>query len=213
MLDSLFRLATKFFSTAPPKRVRLDIPPEQVTVLVVDDDTNLREQIAMIITQEKVRVKVAASTQEALAEMVEADILILDWKLGDDRDRGGQLVFQQWKQLNPTSPVAVVSAYMTPELQHELLRSGAYNAVGKPAFDVIVKVVSRYIDLVRNGSKLATLEANIYSLKAHVDALNDKAAKQQTRLWIAITATLILISLSDLSRLEPIIKMIEAMAK
>lgn len=211
MLESLVNLLSKISTDTP--RVKLTVPDETVRVLVVDDDTALREQVAMIVSGAEVKVSVAASTDEALQEIDRADILVLDWRLGDDQGRGGRTVLRQWKALRPEGPCVVVSAYMNDALHHELLQAGAFNAVSKPALDVLVRVVGRYVEQVRNRSRLSTLEANIYMLKTHIDALEARATRHQRWLWVSIAVMALLVGASDLSRLQNTIDIFSSIFK
>ena len=115
------------------------------TVLVVEDDTDLREVVAFAIRRDGRRIVEAENGQEALEHIVAngvPDLILLDmnmptmngWELARElRDRG------LW-----TSPVIVLTA--AHDAQRSAAEIGAAGFLGKP-FDVrtLIATVERYL--------------------------------------------------------------------
>ncbi len=100
-------------------------------VLVVDDDTMLREQIAQLLVLWGYRVRTAATTEGALRELARApvDIILTDLLLADSPNYD----LMRWAQGRPTPPpVLVMTAYASLEYAIEALKQGAYDFLPKP---------------------------------------------------------------------------------
>jgi CheY-like chemotaxis protein len=100
-------------------------------VLVVEDDTALREQIARLIEMWGYAVRTAADTATALAELerAPADIILTDLMLPD---QPGYDLIRWGQQRQPAPPVLVMTAYASLESAIEALKQGAYDFLLKP---------------------------------------------------------------------------------
>src|SRR5687768_17172289 len=104
------------------------LPPP---VLVVDDEKNMRLSIKSILTDEGYRARVVESAEEALSLLAQEEFLmvITDAKLG------GMSGYEFLKQITKRwseIPVLMITAYATPKLAVEAIKSGAMDYLAKP---------------------------------------------------------------------------------
>jgi len=100
-------------------------------ILVVEDDTAVRQQTARLIEMWGYSVRTAADTATALAELerAPADIILTDLMLPD---QPGYDLIRWAQQHHPTLPVLVMTAYASLESAIEALKQGAYDFLLKP---------------------------------------------------------------------------------
>jgi DNA-binding NtrC family response regulator len=100
-------------------------------VLVVDDEVNIREAIAKILTKQGHALSVASDGTSALEALREGafQVVITDLKMaGDD----GMAVLRVAKELDPSVEVILMTAYGTVESAVEAMKLGAYDYLTKP---------------------------------------------------------------------------------
>lgn len=112
-------------------------------ILIIDDETFIRENVERILVDDGYQVCSAASGPEA-REMVtenEIDLALLDLNLGVEN---GLDVLKSLKELDPDLLVIIITGYGSVESAVEALRLGAYHYMKKPfkadALRVIVKL-------------------------------------------------------------------------
>ncbi len=101
------------------------------TILVIDDDDQLRISFCKLLREETYSVIGAASGEAGIAVVKEQplDLVILDMRLpGMD----GMETFTHIKAIDPKLPVIIVTAYGTTETAIEATKMGAYDYVLKP---------------------------------------------------------------------------------
>lgn len=104
------------------------------SILVIDDDDQLRLSFCKLLKEENYAVTGAASGEAGLeiAGQNRFDLVILDMRLpGID----GMETFRQLKEIDSKLPVIIVTAYGTTRIAIEATKLGAYDYVLKP-FDV-----------------------------------------------------------------------------
>jgi DNA-binding NtrC family response regulator len=103
----------------------------QPTMLVADDQPNIRRLLEALFTKEGFQVLVAENGQKAveLATANPVDILISDLIMPD---MTGVEVLQKVKSLHPHSTAIIVTAYGTIKSAVEATRCGAYDYLQKP---------------------------------------------------------------------------------
>ncbi len=105
----------------------------QGTVLVVDDDEQVRDVIVRALGQSGYLVLAAPNGMDALAlfeeRRREVDLVVLDMVMPT---MGGAETLQRLKKLSPRVAVLVVTGYTTEDLARELAASGADGLVEKP---------------------------------------------------------------------------------
>jgi two-component system response regulator PilR (NtrC family) len=100
-------------------------------ILVVDDETSMREFLEILLGKQRHRVSTAAGLAGAVARVAEGgvDLVITDLRLGSD---SGMDVLRKVKELSPATEVVVVTAFATTENAVQAMKLGAYDYVLKP---------------------------------------------------------------------------------
>jgi len=104
------------------------------TILVIDDDDQLRISFCKLLKEEKYAV-ISAASGEASIEMVKQntlDLVVLDMRLPGIN---GMETFKRIKKIDSKLPVIIITAFGTTEIAIEATKMGAYDYVLKP-FDV-----------------------------------------------------------------------------
>jgi DNA-binding NtrC family response regulator len=101
------------------------------TILIVDDEANLRRLLRMVLQEEGHRVVEAASVAEARQRLEDEapDLVLTDQKLGDGE---GLDVMAAARQGEEAVPIVFLTAYATVELAVAAMRQGAFDVVQKP---------------------------------------------------------------------------------
>jgi nitrogen regulation protein NR(I) len=104
------------------------------TILVVDDDPQLRQSFEKLLTQEGHTVWVAANGEAALATVKAQvpDLVIMDVRMPG---MSGLETFRRLHEIEPKLPVIIMTAYGTTETAIEATKLGAFDYVLKP-FDI-----------------------------------------------------------------------------
>jgi CheY-like chemotaxis protein/DNA-binding transcriptional ArsR family regulator len=121
----------------------------QARILVVDDDQELRTNIAEVLSGAGFETKLAASGEDALARMVEGefDLVLLDLLMPG---MGGMAALEQLKQRFSQSRVVVMTAFATVENAVEAMRKGADDYVTKPfRINDLLATVRRILEQAR----------------------------------------------------------------
>ena len=94
------------------------------TILIIDDEPNLRRSLALILQRAGHTVTTAADAQEALQNMQAGafDLAFLDLKLPD---RSGISLLPELRQLQPDMPILILTANATLETAIAAVRQGA----------------------------------------------------------------------------------------
>jgi two-component system nitrogen regulation response regulator GlnG len=116
------------------------------TILVIDDDDQLRISFCKLLKEENYAV-ISAASGEAGIDIVEQnplDLVILDMRLPGIN---GMETFKRIKKIDSKLPVIIVTAYGTTEIAIEATKMGAYDYVLKP-FDVpeMLKLIQQAIE-------------------------------------------------------------------
>ncbi len=104
------------------------------TILVIDDDDQLRISFSKLLKEEKYAV-ISAASGEAGIEIVKEnslDLVLLDMRLPGIN---GMETFKRIKKIDSKLPVIIITAYGTTQIAIEATKMGAYDYVLKP-FDV-----------------------------------------------------------------------------
>ena len=104
------------------------------TVLIIDDDDQLRRSFEKLLNQEGFAARGAASGEAGLEIIREElpDLVILDMRLPG---MNGLETFQAIHDIDPKLPVIIMTAYGTTETAIEATKMGAFDYVLKP-FDI-----------------------------------------------------------------------------
>lgn len=107
---------------------------ETQTILIIDDDDQLRNSFFRLLTEENYQVKAAASGEQGL-EMIKKqipDLVILDIRLPG---MNGMETFEAIHDIEPKLPVIIMTAYGTTQTAIEATKTGAFDYILKP-FDI-----------------------------------------------------------------------------
>ncbi len=181
-------------------------------VLVVDDEADIRELVAGILSDEGYAVRTANDSESALAELRarKPAILILDiWMQGGGMD--GLALLDLVKTLDADLPVIMISGHGNIETAVSAIKRGAYEFLEKPfKSDHLLLVVERAIESANLRRENRRLRAQTLT----PDSLIGKsAATQQLRSLIMKVAganSRILISGPPGSGKETVARMIHA---
>ena len=109
------------------------------TVLVIDDDDDLRYSLKRVLSGRNYHVIEAASGEEGLqmAEQHDPDVILLDNRMGG---MSGIEALQHLRGINPNSMIILMTAYGTTQTTIEAMKFGAFDYIMKP-FD-LKKIIS-----------------------------------------------------------------------
>src|SRR5579872_2865812 len=105
--------------------------PSNASILVVDDETGIRESLEVLLGLEGYSVKTAGEGEDGL-RLLDGntfDLVLLDLALPG---QSGLELLPQFKERQPDLPVIMITAYGTVDNVVEAIRAGAENFVQKP---------------------------------------------------------------------------------
>jgi DNA-binding NtrC family response regulator len=116
-----------------------ELPP----ILIVDDEKNMRLSLETVMNDEGYTVQAVESAEEAL-EILKTEtyfLVITDARLGG---MSGYDFLKEMRQRKPDLPILMITAYATPKLAVEAIKSGAIDYLAKPfAPEELLHAVSR----------------------------------------------------------------------
>jgi two-component system, NtrC family, nitrogen regulation response regulator NtrX len=122
-----------------------------MSILIVDDEQDIRELIGDILRDEGYNVRLAANSDDCMAEInAEPPVLmILDIWLKDSRLDGIDIL-KTVKRDNPDIPVVIISGHGNIEIAVAAIKQGAYDFIEKPFnIDQLMVVVARAMETSR----------------------------------------------------------------
>ncbi len=121
------------------------------SILITDDEKDIRELIGDILKDEGYLVRLAANSDECMAE-INAEppaLMILDIWLKDSRMDGIDIL-KTVKRDNPDIPVVIISGHGNIEIAVAAIKQGAYDFIEKPFnIDQLMVVVARAMETSR----------------------------------------------------------------
>lgn len=101
------------------------------TLLIVDDEPNVRYSLEKYLRSKTLDVICAASGKEAIekARVEQPDVVVLDVRLPDI---SGLEVFDRIRHIDPRLPVVMITAHATTEIAIEAMKRGAFEYLLKP---------------------------------------------------------------------------------
>lgn len=119
------------------------------TLLIIDDEPNIRFSIRQVFEAERVNVLEAATAEEGLRVARESspDVVLLDIRLGTT---SGLNVFSKLREIDPRCLIVFITGYGTSETAIEAMKLGAYDYLVKPLDATkLQQVVSQAISVSR----------------------------------------------------------------
>jgi DNA-binding NtrC family response regulator len=171
--------------------------PSLPPVLIVDDEKNMRLSLKTVLVDEGYAVRTAESAEEALNQLAEDEffMVITDARLGAGMS-GYELlsrVHNRW----PDLPILMITAYATPKLAVEAIKSGAFDYVAKPfAPEELLHAIARCAErhrLLRQNASLIGRANETYRLEQIVGASTGMRDLRQMIQTVAPTDARVLI--------------------
>jgi DNA-binding NtrC family response regulator len=113
----------------PPDEPGSAIP--KARILVIDDETEIRESLDALLSLEGYSVEMAQNATEGLKRLENAsyDLVLLDLMMPD---RSGMEVLKEVRERDPETPIFMITAYGSVEVAVDALKSGANDYFSKP---------------------------------------------------------------------------------
>ena len=131
----------------------------QKTILIVDDEQNIRESLMKVLSRENYAVLPAASAKDAISLLGKhaVDLVISDIMMPE---MDGLSLLKRIKQSFGDVEVLLITGHATVEMAVEAMREGAHDFIAKPfkRADILVRVqrVLEKQGLVRENRQLKT---------------------------------------------------------
>ena len=128
-------------------------------ILIVDDERDIRELISDILKDEGFSTRLAANSEDCMAEINAAPpaLKILDIWLKDSRMDGIDIL-KTVKRDNPDVPIIIISGHGNIEIAVAAIKQGAYDFIEKPFnIDQLTVVISRAMETSRLRRENASL--------------------------------------------------------
>ena len=165
------------------------------TILVVDDEQDIRDSLKGILKDEGFAVELATNGSEALdrVETAMPDLILLDiWMEGTEQ---GLDVLAGLKKKYPVLPVIMISGHGTIETAVTATKLGAYDYIEKPlSYDKILLVIENCLNyhlLAEENLLLKRQAAKRFHLTGDSDVMKDLKKQIETvastNAWVMIT--------------------------
>jgi two-component system, NtrC family, nitrogen regulation response regulator NtrX len=155
-----------------------------MSILIVDDEKDIRELIGEILKDEGYAIRLAGNSDDAMAAVnaEPPDLMILDIWLKDSRMDGIDIL-KSVKRDNPDVPIIIISGHGNVEIAVAAIRQGAYDFIEKPFnIDQLIVVVTRAMETSRlrrenadlrrrdtTASEMVGSSPAFKALRAHLD--------------------------------------------
>ena len=166
-------------------------------ILIVDDESDIRNLIAGILQDEGYETREAATSQDAFAAFAsrQPSLIILDvWLQNSELD--GLQMLEQIRQENPEQQVLMISGHATFDMAVNATKMGAYDFLTKPfKTDVLIHTVGRAVEDIRLRNENEELRAR--SVEQQAELVGKSAVMSQLRSSlnkVALTDSRVLIS-------------------
>jgi DNA-binding NtrC family response regulator len=115
----------------PERAMRHRPEPRVGSILIIDDESGIRESLQTLLELEGYTVSTAASGEEGLASLAEHpfDLVLLDYALPD---RNGLEILRELREHDGQQAVIMITAFGTVENAVRAMQGGAVNFVQKP---------------------------------------------------------------------------------
>jgi len=115
----------------------------QITILIVEDDQDLRESLATALRDEGYHVFSAQDADEAIASVKahKVNIIFMDICLPD---MNGVKVYKAIKKIQPAATTVMMTGFFVQDLVNAAISAGAYDVLYKPfTMDDILKMIKK----------------------------------------------------------------------
>ena len=153
-------------------------------ILIVDDNTDIRNIINDLIVDAGFKTRVAANYNQALIEIDKKlpDVAIIDVKL-DKGDNDGLELMSHIKAKNKNIPVIIITGHANVEMAIKALKAGAFEFIEKPFNqERLLNFVNRAVENIVLKNKNEEFENKLfYSYELIGDSDNIKNIKDQIK--------------------------------
>jgi len=156
------------------------LPP----MLIVDDEKNMRSSLETVMHDEGYDVVAAESAEMALELVGEQPffMVITDARLGG---MSGYDFLKEMAKRSPDLPVLMITAYATPKLAVEAIKSGAIDYLAKPfAPEELLHAVARCGErhqLIQENLALKNAQVPSFTLES---IIVDQMASKKSKTWL-----------------------------
>ncbi len=149
-------------------------------ILIVDDEEDIRELVAGILSDEGHEARTAFDSDSALAAIAERvpRLILLDiWLQGSKLD--GLALLDRIKELYPHMPVVMISGHGNIETAVSAIKRGAYDFIEKPfKTDRLILICERALEISKLKREMSDLKKRT---GATFDLVGQSAAMNQLR--------------------------------
>ena len=156
---------------------------DKQTILVVDDERDIRELLTITLGRMNLRVESAAGVTEAKRKLAEHkfQLCFTDMRMPDG---SGQELIEFIAEKHPDLPVAMITAHGNVDAAVHALKAGAFDFVSKPVdINLLRRLVQTALKLATNKTEVAQ-ETISETADTRERLVGDSPAMQQVRLTI-----------------------------
>ncbi|MBI4830346.1 MAG: sigma-54-dependent Fis family transcriptional regulator, partial [Candidatus Lindowbacteria bacterium] len=147
------------------------------SILIVDDDSQLRQSFDRLLTEEGYEVRTAATGEAGIEAVKEKtpDLVIMDVRMPG---MSGLEAFRTMRQIEPKLPVVIMTAFGTTDTAIEATKLGAFDYVLKP-FEIpdILSVIEQALEAGR--FMRSRVEIDVVPETAPLDAIVGRSHPMQ----------------------------------
>jgi len=126
-------------------------------ILIVDDDIAVRTSLVLLLKNEGFDAVASDSAEDALQKIKTGnpELIILDLNFSlDTSGKEGMVLLKQIRQLNPSTPIILITGWGSIELAVQGMKLGANDFINKPwNNDYLLQSIKTLIDLQKSGKK------------------------------------------------------------
>ena len=133
-------------------------------ILVIDDNSDIRQLISGILKDKGLAVRVAANFNQALLEINKKlpDVAIIDVKL-DKGDNDGIELLVHLKKIDDDVPVIMISGHANVQMAVDSLKLGAFEFIQKPfSTERLLNFINRAIENIDLKKEKRALESKLF---------------------------------------------------
>ncbi len=149
------------------------------TILVIDDEKNIREGLGAAFEMEGYEVRLASNGQEGLDQIAKGDIDLVVTDLRMDGISGEEVLRRVTTQ-NPGIPVIVLTGHGSIDAAVDAMRNGAYDFLTKPLnLDQLLMIAKRALQGRELSLRHKELKAQVDQTKSLEGMIGKSAAMQK----------------------------------
>jgi DNA-binding NtrC family response regulator len=130
-------------------------------ILVVDDDTRMRDLVAKVLAREGYTVRALPRARDVLQALEEgpADLVVSDIRMPE---MDGLRLLQEVRRITPETSVLLMTAFGSIDTAVQAIKAGAYNYLTKPfKMDELIVVVRRALEERRLRAEVRALREEV----------------------------------------------------